>query len=105
MQGWYRRRQAVGRKGWLGCWARTSRCSRQDCDGLYPQPEKLAVGVERKLRLGDVITAVSVRDKSFAALAHPLDRPADLAAGPGQNGLFGVVELLHAEAADDHSVY
>ena len=74
-------------------------------DGLYPQPEKLAVGVERELRLGDVITAVSVRDKSFAALAHPLDRPPDLAASPGHNGLFGVVELLHAEAAADIGCY
>ena len=70
-------------------------------DGLDPQSEKLAVGVERELSLGDVIAAVSVRDKSFAALAHPLDRPPDLAASPGHHGLLGVVELLHAESAAD----
>src|SRR5215831_10902569 len=70
-------------------------------DGLDPQPEKLAVGVEPELGLGDVIAAVSVRHESFAPLADPLDRPPDLAAGPGHNGLFGVVELLHAESAAD----
>src|SRR5262249_38278021 len=67
-------------------------------DGLDLQPEKLAVGVEPELGLGDVIAAVSVRHKSFAPLADPLDRPPDLAAGPGYNGLFRACRLLHAEA-------
>src|SRR5262245_11724667 len=42
-------------------------------DGLYPQPEKLAVGVERELRFGDVITAVSVRVLGRASCRELVD--------------------------------
>ncbi len=66
-----------------------------------PQPEELAVLVERKLGFSHVVAALRVGDKAFAPLADPFDRPADFRAGPGDDRFFGIVELLHAEAAAD----
>jgi len=66
---------------------------------IDPQPEELAVLIERKLGFGHVVAALCVGDKAFAPLADPFDRPADFRAGPGDDRFFGIVELLHAEAA------
>ena len=44
---------------------------------------------------------MGVGDETFAAIADPFDRAADAHGGPGDDGLLGVVKLLHAEAAAD----
>ena len=51
--------------------------------------------------MGDVVAAVRVGHEGFGALGGPLDRPADLAGGPGDDRLLGIVEDLGAEAAAD----
>ena len=70
-------------------------------DGLDAQRQELALGVQRELDLGDMVAAVGVGQERFAALGGPLDRPADLLAGPDQRGLLRVEEDLRAEAAAD----
>ena len=68
---------------------------------LTRSAEEFAVLVERQFGFGHVIAALGVGDEALAALAHPLDRPADFGGRPGDHRLFGIVELLHAEAAAD----
>src|SRR5262245_38663555 len=45
------------------------------------------------------LSSDTVREIEYQILQ--LNRPPDLSAGPSQNSLFGVVELLHAESAAD----
>ena len=68
---------------------------------LDAERQELAVFVERQLGLGDVIAAVAIGDVAFRAARDPFDRPLDPLGGPGDDGLFAVVELLDAEAAAD----
>ena len=68
---------------------------------VHAQRQELAVGVQRQLRLGDVVAAMRVRHEALGALGRPLHRPAHLAGGPGDDRLLGVVEDLRAEAAAD----
>ena len=51
------------------------------------------------LRRADVVAAVRVGLEGVDALAGPLDGPAELPGGPGQDRLFRVVRDLRAEAA------
>ena len=63
------------------------------------QPQEVAVRVQRELRRADVVAPVRVRLEGVDALAGPLDRPAELPGGPGQDRLFRVVRDLRAEPA------
>ena len=68
---------------------------------LRPEAEKASVGVERQLRLGDIVARVLVGGDGLAALARPLDGPADLLGGPEHEAVLGVLPALGAEAAAD----
>ena len=51
--------------------------------------------------MGDVVAPMRVGHETFRAFGRPLDRPPDLAGGPGHDRLFGVVVDLRSEAAAD----
>jgi hypothetical protein len=62
-----------------------------------PQGEEMTILVERQFGQRVVVAAMGVGQEGFAAVAGPLDRPADLLAGPDQRGLFAVEIDLGAE--------
>ena len=66
---------------------------------MHAQAQHLAARVESQLGVGDMITAMSVRQERFGAVGRPFDRPLDLLGGPGADRLFIVDENLGAEAA------
>ena len=70
-------------------------------DRRHLEREELGVAVERQLDMGDVVAAMRVRHEAFRALGGPFDRPPDLAGGPGDDRLLGVMVDLRAEAAAD----
>ena len=49
---------------------------------LGAQRQDLAVLVERKLGMGDVVAAMRVGQEDFRTIRRPLHRPAQLARGP-----------------------
>jgi len=59
----------------------------------------LALPVEGKLRPGDVVAAVRIRNEGFAAICGPFDRAVDLFRRPGAHHVLGVEVDLRAEAA------
>ena len=63
--------------------------------------QELRVRVERQFDMGDVVAAMRVGHEAFRALGGPFDRAAQLAGGPGDDRLFGVMVDLRAEAAAD----
>ena len=65
------------------------------------QRQEIAVRVQRHLGGADMVAAVRVGHEAFVALGGPLHRPAQLAGGPGDDRLLGVVVDLRAEAAAD----
>jgi hypothetical protein len=58
------------------------------------QTQELAVLVHGHLGMGDVVAAMRVGHEGLAAVRRPLDRTAELAGRPGDDGLPGVVEDL-----------
>ena len=68
---------------------------------VHAHRQELAVLVERKLGVRDVVAAVRVGQERFAAIGGPLDRTVDLFRRPDHRGLFGVEIDLGAEAAAD----
>ena len=70
-------------------------------DGLDPEPRDLAVGVQRHLRVRDMVAAVAIGEESLRAIGHPFHRPADLARRPQADDLLRIDENLGAEAAAD----
>ena len=67
--------------------------------GGYAQPQEGAVRGKRHLGRADVVAAVGVRLECVETLAGPLDGPAELPGGPGQDRLLRVVRDLRSEAA------
>ena len=67
--------------------------------GRDAQSEEVAVRVQREMRRAEVVATVRVRLEGVDALAGPLDGPAELPGGPGQDRLFRVVRDLRAEPA------
>ena len=65
----------------------------------HPQGEELAVVIAGDLRLGDVVTALNIGHEAFAAVRRPAHRALNLLRGPDREGLLGMGENLHAEAA------
>ena len=65
------------------------------------QGKETAVGVERKLRMGQVIAGLVVRHEAFGAGRHPAHRAAQPARGPGDDALLRIELALVAEAAAD----
>ena len=68
---------------------------------LTRSAEEPALGVERQLGVGDVVAGVLVGEDRLAALADPLDRPAQLLRGEQHEPVLGVLPALGAEAAAD----
>src|SRR5690242_205355 len=61
----------------------------------------MPLSVESEFGLGDVVAAMLVGEKAFAALGDPLDRsPGDLG-GEAAQDVFGIGRALHAESAAD----
>ena len=69
--------------------------------GARPDRQKLAVRVERKLGVDELIAGVIVEQKAFAARRHPFDRPAAALRRPQHQHVVGIDIGLHAEAAAD----
>ena len=85
---------------------RDARCERRQIRAhvrrrVHAQREKLAIPVERQLRVRDVIAAVRVRQKRFAAFGGPFDRPSHTLRRPHHCGFFGIQIDLRAETAAD----
>ena len=70
-------------------------------DGLDPERQDAAVGVERQLGMADMVAALDVGEEALGALGGPFDRPAQLLGEPRHHCLLGMDEVLHAEAAAD----
>ena len=68
---------------------------------VHAHREELAVLVAGHLGVRDVVAAVRIREKAFAALGRPLDRAIDALRRPDHRRLFGVEVDLRAEAAAD----
>ena len=58
-----------------------------------------AIGGERQFGADLLVAAVVVGQHRFGARGYPLDRPADTARGPDDDGFFGIDLALHAETA------
>src|SRR5262249_46111102 len=65
------------------------------------QRQKPAVGVKRELSLAHEVAALVIAEERLGALAGPLDRSADFAGGPDQQGEFRKQRILRAEIAPD----
>ncbi len=65
-----------------------------DADG-----EEMPLGVERQLGRRLVVAAVGVGDEALRALVGPFDRPAEIARGVEEAGVFGIGPRLHPEGA------
>ncbi len=65
------------------------------------QRQELAVLVQRQLCGRDVVAPMRVGHERFGTVRRPLHRPLQLAGGPGNDRLLGVVVDLGAEAAAD----
>ncbi len=70
-------------------------------DRVGPKGEEVALCVHRHLGCRDVVATMRIREEGFAALRRPLDRLADVLAGPDQSHVFGIEKDLRAEAAAD----
>jgi hypothetical protein len=74
---------------------------------LHPQRQELAVAVQRQLGVRDVVARVLVGGDGLAPLARPLHRAAELARGPQDQPVLGILPALGAEGAadvaDDHA--
>jgi hypothetical protein len=66
-------------------------------DRLDAECRHLAAVAEGEFRVGDVVAAMGVGQKSLGALAHPLDRTADPLGRPQADDLFGIDEDLGTE--------
>jgi hypothetical protein len=53
--------------------------------------------VERKLGVDGEVAALIIAEESLAALAGPLDRPADPARRPDEEGIFGIEKVARAK--------
>src|SRR5262249_10819039 len=68
-------------------------------EGLNMQREETTVGVDRELRMGEVIASLIVRNKTFGPARDPPHRTAQPARSPGDDPLFRIELALVAEAA------
>jgi hypothetical protein len=67
----------------------------------HPQPEDLAVGIQRQFGMVDLVAAVVACEKLLGAAGAPVHRPAELARGIGADHVFRVELGFHAESAAD----
>ena len=63
-------------------------------DGLDLEPGDLALGVERHLRMGDMVAAMGVGEKRLRTLRYPSHRPADFSRSPEADHLLRIDEDL-----------
>src|ERR1700722_16809497 len=88
-----------------GIWRRNSgrisEISANVNDNGDAQRQRLALRVERELRLRHLMTSVVIGGDRFAAIAGPFHRTIELAGSPNDERLFRVSPRLHSEAAAD----
>ncbi len=70
-------------------------------DRAHAQAEKMALGIERQLGLGDVVAGLRVAEKGLGARARPFDRPPRQLGGEQYQRDLVVDRRLHAKAAAD----
>ncbi len=67
--------------------------------GFDLEREEVEIAVEREARAGDVVAAMRVGEKGFAALAGPFHRAPELLRRVQHQPLLGIEKQLHAETA------
>ena len=67
----------------------------------HAQRQELAVGIQRQLGVGHVVARVLVGGNRLAPLAPPLHGAAELARGPQDEAMLGILPALGAEGAAD----
>ncbi len=81
--------------------ARTAGVGADVADDVDAQTEDLAVSIEGKLSVVDLVATVIAPEEFLAAARAPVHRALEFARGPGADDVFGIQLRLHAETAAD----